>query len=74
MHLSYGENKLQIIYCHQRVYWIVAATINNCRGEILVVDPIFKSTDSETRRIITLLSIHIGVTDYTTVKPIEAKR
>jgi len=42
------ENKLQIVYCTSREHWIVATTVNNRNGEVLIFDSVFNSLDDDT--------------------------
>jgi len=41
------QNKLQIIYCKKRHYWIVATTINCRLGEVRVYDSFFQYCNKE---------------------------
>lgn len=68
------KNKLQIIYCCEREHWIVATTINSCKGEILVIDSIFKSVDSETRRTINMLFKHAGTTKTLDIRLLNSQK
>jgi len=47
-----NENKLQIIYCKDRVHWILATTIRCEIGEVKVYDSIFSSLDRESLRTV----------------------
>ena len=47
-----NENKLQIIYCKDRVHWIVATTIRCEISEVKVYDSIFSSLDRESLRTV----------------------
>ena len=49
------QNKLQIIHCNSRQYWIVVSTLNCPLGEVKVYDSIFYNCDQETEVIITNL-------------------
>lgn len=58
------KNKLQIM----------ATTINSCKGEILVIDSIFKSVDSETRRTINMLFKHAGTTKTLDIRLLNSQK
>ena len=46
------QNKLQIIHCRSRQYWIVASTLNCPLGEVKVYDSLFYKCDKETKCVI----------------------
>ena len=68
------KNKLQIIYCCEREHWIVATNINSCKGEITVIDSIFKSIDYESRRTINLLFKPAGTTKILDIRLLNSQK
>ena len=47
-----NDNKIQIVFCNDRKYWIVATTVN-CNGdEVKVYDCVFSYLDKESLRTI----------------------
>ena len=54
------QNILQIVYCTDREHWVVATTINNRNGEVLIFDSVFKSLDDDTMKTVCNLFKHSG--------------
>ena len=46
------RNKIQIVNCKRRNYWIVATTLNCQLGEVRVYDSLFQYCDKETEHAI----------------------
>ena len=68
------QNKLQIVYCTDREHWVVATTIKNRSGEVLIFDSVFNSVDDDTMKTVCNLFKHSGLTGKLNVKMIKTPK